>query len=174
MPDLPPGTVLPRVRMNPRVPKVAPDPVHVVTPATTPTPSTTAINTEITTASRPSPEALASLDEAISAFVAANTEKNAASRREEAAKKRIEKLMADADIRRHALPIGDKTYEATIEPGERNYVDVAILRTLVDDATFMKIVSATQGDVKEHCGTATLARVLKTKTTPPSLKIKAV
>lgn len=52
-------------------------------------------------------------------------------------------------------------------------VDIALLRKeLADDAEFLKVVKATQGDVKSHGGDTLLNKVLRAVTKPAEFKIK--
>lgn len=109
----------------------------------------------------------------------ANKEANAASQRARAAQKDLAKLMTKADITEFTfagpLPTGGEVQvRAAIEPYAVDVIDVNVLRTLVDDATFMRVVKATQGAVKEVCGEHVALKALTTEDRPAELKLKEV
>lgn len=110
--------------------------------------------------------------------IVANAAKNKATRDEKSAIESLNKLMIEGGIKHFPFTTtiaGTVTKaEAVIAAGEKDVIDVALLRTLVDDATFMKIVKATKGDIETHCGKNMVIKVTSTKTTEEELKIKKV
>lgn len=115
------------------------------------------------------------IDKAKQAFVA-RLEKNKAARDEKKASKDLEQLMTDQEVSNFSFRVqhDNKTYPVTvtIAPGSRSVIDVAMLKNLVDEETFLRIVSASQTAVQEHAGSAILAQVVADKETPPSLSLK--
>lgn len=65
------------------------------------------------------------------------------------------------------------TIESTIATPQRQTVDVELLRDLVDEATFMKIVSATQKSVVDEAGKAVFDRCAKTVDGTEAVNVKA-
>jgi len=96
----------------------------------------------------------------------AKVAKNAAGREETNTRKSLYKEMKDAGIKQFqcdAIIDGKKvTLEADIDAPDRIVVDPAVLLKLVDEETFLQIVSATQTSVKEHAGEAILRRCSET------------
>jgi hypothetical protein len=121
----------------------------------------------------------AALKAALESFWRANTVANAAGRQAEAAKKALATAMAQANSKRVSTNVALENgavvpvvAEVTAEPGE--VVSVAKLRGLVDDETFMKIVSATKTAVTQHAGTNVLIQSTVTVVGNESLKIRKV
>jgi len=92
----------------------------------------------------------------------AKVAKNQASREETNTRKSLYKEMKHSGIKQFqtdAIVDGKKvTLEVDIDAPDRVVVDAATLLKLVDEETFLQIVSATQTAVKEHAGEATLRR----------------
>lgn len=65
------------------------------------------------------------------------------------------------------------TIESKIETPQRQVVDIELLRGLVDEATFMKIVSATQKSVVDEAGKAIFDRCAKTVDGTEAVNVKA-
>lgn len=107
-------------------------------------------------------------------FYNSNKDANEAKRLADAAKKRLDKLMAQNDIARIDTKVGDVAVEALYVADEVNEVDVLALRKLTDERTFLEIVSASQKDVKDTLGENVLNKVLKTVVKEPALKVRAV
>lgn len=136
----------PVARIRRRALNVQPEVLHPVAPA--PTVDEAQLG--------PSPE-VAQMQVHLRDYVIANTLKNAADRQAVAAKKALHGAMARAGVK--AFPGIDVEMDgvkvradAVIEAQESEKIDVAKLRTLVDEATFMKIISATKTAVDTHAG----------------------
>jgi hypothetical protein len=109
----------------------------------------------------------------------ANKEANAATSRCKAKQKELSKAMSKAGIDAFEFmgPVptgGEVAARAAIEPFDCDVISVEILRGLVDDATFMRIVKASQTAVKDEAGEYVCNKALVTETRPPELKIKEV
>lgn len=94
----------------------------------------------------------------VSAYHLANSASNAHKRQADAQKRDLHKAMIAAGTKhvsaRVTMPDGNiEVVEANIDAPEQEIISVAILRTLVDDETFMKIVSATKTATTAHAGT---------------------
>lgn len=104
-------------------------------------------------------------------FVRENTLCNAAKNKADKAKKALNAAMEQAGVLVFEVDVDGKTADCEIKSGTRNFVDVEVLRGLLDEKTFLRVVSATQGAVEEHLGTNILMKCLKEETTAPALKI---
>lgn len=109
----------------------------------------------------------------------ANKEANAATSRCKAKQKDLSKAMTKAGVDAFefmgpTLTGGQVRARAAIEPITKDVIDVEVLRTIVDDKTFMRIISATQGKVKEEAGEHVCYKALVTEDCPAELKIKEV
>jgi hypothetical protein len=108
----------------------------------------------------------------------ANETKNDAASVEKKAVTDLNKLMIAGDVKEFAFTVELKTGfvkgKAEIAESTGEYIDVALLRTLVDDATFMKIVDATKGKTKELAGENIVIKCTRTETKPASLKVSKV
>lgn len=120
-------------------------------------------------------------DLAKSAFEARSI-KNAATNKEKKALDQLTGLMSEAGLKEFALGAeivgidgSPKKVQIDVEMAgsTTTTIDVAALRKLVDDKTFMKIVKATVGDAEKHLGPSLLAQVKRTKTGEPTAKLKA-
>jgi hypothetical protein len=107
---------------------------------------------------------------------AANQEKNKATSAEKAAQKALNKAMVAANIDRFdftgSFNGANIPAEAVIEETPCDVIDVNVLRTLVDDDTFMRIVSATKTACDAEAGENTTIRATKTIVKPASLKVR--
>jgi len=65
------------------------------------------------------------------------------------------------------------TIESKIETPQRQVVDIELLRGLVDEDTFLKIVSATQKSVVDNAGKAIFDRCAKTVDGTRAVNVKA-
>ena len=108
---------------------------------------------------------------ALKEYVRANKAKNAATREESAAKKSLERAMASSKMPAFSHVVDGMTYDVTFKPGEKDFVDVKELYGKVDLDTFLQIVGASQGAVKEMAGSVILAQVLKTEKTEAAVKV---
>ena len=108
---------------------------------------------------------------ALADYVRANAAKNEGARLEAAAKKTLEKAMAEAGISDISKVIDGVTWDAAFVKAEVDEVNVEKLAEAVDRATFFKIISATQTAVKEIAGSVILARVVDKVTKPEALKV---
>jgi hypothetical protein len=108
----------------------------------------------------------------------ANAVKNKGTRDEKKNKEALNKEMIAADVTRFDFTVELEgaflACEAVIAEGVSEYIDVALLRTLVDDDTFMKIVGATKGKTKEFAGENILLKVTKEEKTPAALSVNKV
>lgn len=127
---------------------------------------------------RPSAEPSAKLVETAEKLYVANKEKNAAASKERTAKKNLHKEMIGSNTSEFEF---DGTYKntttrmkAVIDSDEVEYMDVHTLKSLVDEDTFMKIVSATKTAVEEIAGEHVVIQCTKTMTKEPSLKLRKV
>jgi hypothetical protein len=123
----------------------------------------------------PTPDMVAKAREAF----LANKQANAASQRARAATKELAKAMSKANIDNFEfmaeLPSGGAVQaRAAIEPVICDVISVEKLRGMIDDATFMRVVKATQGAVKEECGEHIAFKAMVTEERPPELKIKEI
>ena len=119
-------------------------------------------------------EKAAKLEEAklrLREFASANAAKNAASREEDKAKELLNVAMKAAGVQTVDQLVGNRTYVAVIGPVTKDSIDVSKLRTKVTDEVFMKIVSATKGNVSTHAGKSILLDVTTTTIVPEELKI---
>lgn len=112
------------------------------------------------------------INNSIEEWVRANKAKNEQTRAEKAAYETLNKRMIEAGLASVTHKVDGKDIEAVIEPGEASYIDVRALYGKVDIDTFLKLVKATQGDVKDELGQNVLNAVLKTVPTPEKLNIK--
>jgi hypothetical protein len=107
----------------------------------------------------------------------ANKEKNAATRVETESRKTLYKEMKNAGIKQFttvAVVDGKRvTLEADIDAPTRVEIDVRVLRKLVDEETFLSIVSATQSSIKEHAGEAVMRRCATTTEGTENVTVKA-
>ena len=112
------------------------------------------------------------------AVLKANAAKNASSKIEKDTSEKLNKLMLDKGVKSFAFTVelggAFINAEAKIEGGKKDVIDVALLKTLVDEQTFMKIVSATKGAIETHAGKNMVIKVTKTEDTPEALKIAKV
>jgi hypothetical protein len=110
--------------------------------------------------------------------VALNATKNLASSEEKKAVLALNKLMIGADLKQFPFTVEVKgafqACEAIIEETKGEYIDVTVLRSLVDDATFMKIVAAAKGKTVELAGENVALKATRPETKPASLKIRKV
>lgn len=101
------------------------------------------------------------------AFYVANREANATRAKADKERKALLKLMKDGDVESFdfgAMIDGDRVQlVATVATPDTPYIDVAELRKLLDDKTFMAVISATKTAVDQHCGTVVSSRVSKTR-----------
>jgi hypothetical protein len=108
----------------------------------------------------------------------ANALKNAATKTEKDTAEALNKLMIDKGVKQFAFTVelggAFVNAEAKISGGTKDVIDVALLKTLVDEATFMKIVNATKGAIETHAGKNMVVKVTKTEDTPEALKIAKV
>jgi hypothetical protein len=112
--------------------------------------------------------------ELIADIVRANAEKNRQGRIEAAKKKELHSLMAKHGIENIRHEVDNELIEAVIAAGEKTTIDVAALYNAVELPVFLSTVSATQGAVKEKCGSNVLAMVSTAKATDPVLSVKKV
>jgi hypothetical protein len=109
-------------------------------------------------------------------FILANVRANRFKREADAAKKALNAAMQEDGIKTiQSAVIVDgvtKTYAGTIAEGESDVISVEKLRALVDNATFMKIVSATKTAVVEHCGSNVATACIVTQKTAEALSLK--
>lgn len=107
----------------------------------------------------------------------ANREANAAKAKADKAKKELDRLMDQNGFKELTLTVDvdgkPVVVEAVYEAGTENVVDVHKLAKKVDQATFMRIVSASQKDVADALGDNVKNQVLVTVEKDPSLKIRA-
>lgn len=112
------------------------------------------------------------------AVIIANGVKNKSTSDEKKAKEALNKLMIAGDVKKFTFTVevagAFQSCEATIETSIGEYIDVKLLRGLVDDATFMKIVSATKGDTKELAGENIVIKTTRTVTKPEALFVKKI
>lgn len=129
-------------------------------------------------ANDPVEEKRAMVEAALQHFWKTNDASNAAARLAKAAKADLQKAMDEARIDNLTTVVQldhkSVTVAAKIEEGETSFIDVALLKTLVDDATFMKIVKATKTDVVAHAGNNVAVMATKTKTKAADLSVKEV
>lgn len=90
-------------------------------------------------------------------FFLENAAMNAAKRKSEAERKALFAELERAGIAEFSFATTDSEgkkvrLEVKVETPAAESIDVAILRTLVDDATFMRIVSASKKAVQEEAG----------------------
>lgn len=117
------------------------------------------------------------LNDQLAAWNESNIEKNRHARGEKAAATTTEKLLRDWGLTSftYSATFGGKTrtIEAKIgaKVGER--LNMQKLRQLVDDETFMKIVSATKDAVVDNAGTNVLVQITETVTFSDQFSIKA-
>jgi hypothetical protein len=108
----------------------------------------------------------------------ANALKNKATRDEKEANEKLNKLMNEKGVKSFSFTVElDGAFTnctAQIAGGTKDVIDVALLRTLVDEPTFLKIVSATKGAIETHAGKNMVVKVTKTEATPEALKIGKV
>lgn len=114
--------------------------------------------------------AVSALDAKLAEFFRANSRSNAAKREADKAKKELHKMMLADGVTDFTATVeledGTHTVAASISAPEGEAISVELLRQLVDDDTFMRIVKATKTAVTEHAGTnvamkATVATVEK-------------
>jgi hypothetical protein len=101
------------------------------------------------------------MTEQMTIALAQNTIKNTASRAEKAATDELLKIMVRNSVQSHRVEIDGKVQEAKIEKPKTITIDVQKLFAEVDEATFLKIVTATQTNVKKEGGSVMLAKVSK-------------
>jgi len=119
------------------------------------------------------------LQRILSAYHLANSASNAHKRAADAQKRDLHKAMIAAGTKdasaRVTMPDGTvELVEAKIDAPEEEIISVARLRTLVDDETFMKIVSATKTAVTAHAGTNIVLKATVTVEGKEDLRIKKV
>ena len=109
-------------------------------------------------------------------FYEANKRKNAASVDERKQKGALHKLMIREGVSEFAF---DGVFEGTTTPmvaaikeDTVEQADVAKLRGLVDDETFMKIISATKKAITDIAGDHVYQRCAVDITKPPALKVQ--
>lgn len=101
---------------------------------------------------------LSLMDRLASDYYNANKLKNRYSKKESAARKDLMSTMKEKGISNKTVKVLDeetgeiKTKDVEIKATEQTVIDVAKLQTLVDEETFMKIVSATKTSVQNHAG----------------------
>lgn len=127
------------------------------------------------TVARPTAEMVNKAQDAFYATKQANAAASAARK----ATSELAKLMAKAGIDvftfQGETPTGSTVpVRAAIEPIPTDVIDVNVLRTLVDDATFMRVIKATKGDVENECGSHIVMKATATIEKPAELKIKEV
>ena len=121
----------------------------------------------------------ARLKSLVADFYRKNNAKNAATREAEKAQKALNAAMALANINRVSENVAmdggavvPVVAEITAEVTEG--ISVEKPRGLVDDATFMKIVSATKTAVEAHAGTNIVIQATVTQIGKESLKVRKV
>ncbi|MCA1807452.1 MAG: hypothetical protein LC687_06370 [Actinobacteria bacterium] len=118
----------------------------------------------------------ASMKEAARTYFAENTVSNTHKRAADKARKQLLVEMADAkqepftftttiDGKRHTLDVA-------VDQGAVLEVDVAKLKTLVDDKTFMAIISATKGAIVKQAGTVIADQCTKSVPGPTNAFVK--
>ena len=116
--------------------------------------------------------AIPTYETALVEFIRANTAKNKATQQEGKAKKSLEKAMTEANVASFRMKVDDIMREAKIAPYTQDVVDIAALYGKVDLEVFLSIVSASHGAVKDKCGSALLASVIKTIDKDATLTVK--
>ena len=106
----------------------------------------------------------------------ANARKNKASRDESNSKKKLHKAMLQSNVRRFEF---DGEFEGSVTPAEAiitedtvEVLDVEKLRALVDEETFMQVISATKTAVEKFCGEDIVMQASVPVTKPASLKVR--
>lgn len=111
-------------------------------------------------------------------FFTANKASNALNRQADAARKALHKQMLSNGVTtfRTAVEIDGAVaqIEAKIDQPEAETISVEKLRTLVDDQTFMRIVSATKTAVTAHAGTNVMVAATVSIPGKEDLRIKEV
>lgn len=96
-------------------------------------------------------------------FFTSNTKANKYSSAARKSRASLYKEMCEMDISQFFIkidtPDGVVTLKASRDTSTRVVVDVEKLREILDDRTFMKVISASQTAVKAEVGTSTLAEV---------------
>lgn len=113
---------------------------------------------------------------AMSCFIQ-NRVKNDASRDESKNRQSLYKAMKEGKVRAFTVrgQIEEKPVVLDVEIATPSsmVVNIDLLRKEVDEATFLKIVSATQAAVKEHAGEAILRRCSEEKIGTENVTVKA-
>ena len=102
----------------------------------------------------------------------ANKEKNKGTREATKATKALQEKMAQASVRDFDFEVDGKTVDVIIEAATGTAIDIKKLEENTDREAFMKIVTATQAAVKEHCGSNVLAMVSRTVKGDDKVKVK--
>lgn len=111
-------------------------------------------------------------------FFVENKESNAHSRLAASARTALHKKMVSANIKSFTTTVEYEgsllSVEARISAPEQDMISVDKLRSLVDDETFMKIVSATKTAVTQYAGTNVCMASTVTGNAKEDLRIKEV
>lgn len=111
-------------------------------------------------------------------YFVANKLKNASNRAAERAKELLHKRMLEGGVRQFQTQVqidgSTAVVEARIFAPEKEMISVEKLRTLVDDATFMKIVSATKQSVTAYAGSNVVVASTVSYTDDETLSIKEI
>jgi hypothetical protein len=81
-------------------------------------------------------------------------------------------FMAENGVRDFTLTLGSEKFDIGTVTEIAQEVDVSLLHQEVTEAEFLKLVKATQGDVKDHGGDSLLNKVRRALTKKPEFKIK--
>lgn len=108
----------------------------------------------------------------------ANAAKNKATRDEKKSKEALHKKMIQTDTKQFSFTVeiegAFQSCEAVIAAGTKEYIDVEKLRKLVDEPTFMKIISATKGATVEFAGENIAIKATSTADTPEALSVSKI
>lgn len=118
------------------------------------------------------PEMLALAEETFEA----NARKNKASREEANAKKKLHKAMLQSNVRHFNF---DGEFEGAVTPAEAviaedtvEVLDVHKLKALLDEETFMQVISATKTAVEKFAGEDVVMQASVPLVKPASLKVR--
>ena len=118
------------------------------------------------------------MEELAAQFHEQNVAANAAKRAADKAREALYVAMMAAGIESlQTMAASDKgtaLIEAKIKATTRRVIDVEALQSLVGPETFLKIVSATQKSVVEHCGTDLAMRCSKEETGDENVSVTVV